>query len=101
MIGGRFRHRAVDDLRTPCRLFKIDSFRKLTGAHTGKDRRQDQKDQKPRNDVAEEQAKQRIRLIERMRIHDQLPRASSIAPSYEKSVCVSTSADNTTNHYLI
>ena len=78
MIGDFFRHRAVDDLRTPCCLFKIDSFGQLTRANSGQDRRQDQKNQQSRNDVAEEQAKQRIRLIERTCVHDQLlcPRAA-------------------------
>ncbi len=40
-IGDFFRHRAVDDLRTPCRLLKVDSFRELTRAYTGQNSRQD------------------------------------------------------------
>ena len=39
MIGRHFGHRAVDDLRAPCRLFKIGSFGQLTRANTGQDRR--------------------------------------------------------------
>ena len=53
MIGSNFSHRAIDHLRAPRCLFEIDSLGEMTGTETGQARRQNEKNQEARNDVAD------------------------------------------------